>query len=183
MAIDKSKRFLRKTGRKTLVSQNPYHALLVKLYRFLARRTNSKFNKVVLKRLLQTKTNRPPVSISRIANLMKDRKSGKIAVCVGTVVDDERLLDCPKLTVCALRFTETARSRIVKAGGKALSFDQFALVRPRGNNTFLIKGVTKAREVYKHFGRAPGLPGSHATPYVRGNRRGRKFERSNCRNN
>ncbi|KAF2071784.1 hypothetical protein CYY_006891 [Polysphondylium violaceum] len=176
MAVDRSHRFARKTGRKTLVSQNPYLALLVKLYKFLARRTNSKFNKIVLKRLFHTKTNRPPVSLSRIANLMKDRKQGKIAVVVGTVVDDERLLDVPKLTVCALRFTESARSRIVKAGGQVLSFDQFALLRPRGNNTFLIKGVVKAREVYKHFGRAPGLPGSHTRPYVRSE--GRKFERA-----
>eukprot|EP01132_Coremiostelium_polycephalum_P002148 gene2148-2647_t len=178
-AVDRSHRFQRKTGRKEqLVSENPYLALLVKLYRFLARRTNSKFNKVVLKRLTQTKTNKMPVSISRIANLMKDRKAGKIAVVVGAVVDDERLLDVPKLTVCALRFSEAARTRILKAGGKVLSFDQFALLRPRGNNTFLLKGVVKSREAYRHFGRAPGLPGSHAAPYLRNAKRGNKFERA-----
>eukprot|EP01132_Coremiostelium_polycephalum_P010826 gene10826-13267_t len=59
-----------------------------------------------------------PVSISRIANLMKDRKTRKIAVFVGAVVDDERLLDVPKLTVCALSFSEAAPTRILKAGGK-----------------------------------------------------------------
>ncbi|KYR00476.1 S60 ribosomal protein L18 [Tieghemostelium lacteum] len=176
MAVDRSHRFARKTGRKSLVSQNPYMALLVKLYRFLSRRTASQFNKVVLKRLFNTKVNRPPVSISRIANLMKDRKAGKIAVVVGTVVDDERLLDVPKLTVCALRFTESARARIQKAGGQVLSFDQFALLRPRGNNTFLIKGVVKAREVYKYFGRAPGLPGAHTKHRVIS--KGNKFERA-----
>lgn len=32
-------------------SEKPYIRLLVKLYRFLARRTDSKFNKVILKRL------------------------------------------------------------------------------------------------------------------------------------
>jgi len=36
----------------------------------------------------------------------------RITVVVGTVTDDKRVLDVPKLTVAALRFTETARARI-----------------------------------------------------------------------
>ena len=36
-------------------SENPYLGLLVKLYRFLARRTDSKFNSIVLKRLFMSK--------------------------------------------------------------------------------------------------------------------------------
>jgi large subunit ribosomal protein L18e len=47
----------------------------------------------------------------------------RIAVVVGTVTDDIRLIDLPKLTVAALKFTETARARIVKAGGKCLTLD------------------------------------------------------------
>ena len=43
---------------------------------------------------------------------------------VGTVTDDNRLLKVPKITVAALRFTETARARIVNAGGKCLTLDQ-----------------------------------------------------------
>ena len=42
---------------------------------------------------------------------------------VGTVTDDIRLLETPKLTVAALRFTENARARIIKAGGKVLTLD------------------------------------------------------------
>ena len=38
------------------------------LYRFLARRTDAPFNKVVLKRLYMSKTNRPPISIARIVS-------------------------------------------------------------------------------------------------------------------
>jgi large subunit ribosomal protein L18e len=37
-----------------------------------------------------------------------------------------RLLEVPKLTLCALRITETARKRILAAGGKILTFDQLA---------------------------------------------------------
>jgi len=37
-----------------------------------------------------------------------------IAVVVGTITDDVRVYEVPKLRVCALRFTATARARIVK---------------------------------------------------------------------
>merc|ERR1711918_272007 len=73
-----------KRGRQAPVSENLYLRLLVKLYRFLARRTDAKFNQVVLKRLFMSKMNRPPVSISKIGRLMKG-KEGKTAVVVGTV--------------------------------------------------------------------------------------------------
>ena len=61
-------------------------------------------------------------------------KEEKVAVLVGTITDDNRLLEVPKLTVCALRFTETARARILKAGGKCLSFDELVLTCPQGKS-------------------------------------------------
>ena len=62
--------------------------LLVKLYRFLARRTDSKFNKVILHRLYMSRANRPPLSITRIGKLM-EKKDGKIAVIVGNVTGED----------------------------------------------------------------------------------------------
>lgn len=59
----------------------------------------------------------------------------KIAVVVGTVADDIRVYEVPALKVTALRFTETARARIEKAGGECLTFDQLALRAPLGQNT------------------------------------------------
>lgn len=47
---------------------------------------------------------------------MEHVQEDKIAVLVATVTDDARLFEVPKLRVCALRFTETARARIVKVG-------------------------------------------------------------------
>uniref|UniRef100_A0A3P8VDL2 Large ribosomal subunit protein uL15/eL18 domain-containing protein n=1 Tax=Cynoglossus semilaevis TaxID=244447 RepID=A0A3P8VDL2_CYNSE len=38
------------------------------LYRFLSRRTNAPFNKVVLRRLFMSRTNRPPIAISRLVS-------------------------------------------------------------------------------------------------------------------
>ena len=50
------------------------------------------------------------------------------------------LPQAPKLTVCALRFSETARKRIVEAGGECLTFDQLALRSPKGQSTVLLQG-------------------------------------------
>uniref|UniRef100_A0A8C0DNS4 Ribosomal protein L18 n=1 Tax=Balaenoptera musculus TaxID=9771 RepID=A0A8C0DNS4_BALMU len=129
----------RKVRRKEPKSQDIYLRLLVKLYRFLARRTNSTFNQVVLKRLFMSRTNRPPLSLSRMIRKMKlPGREGKTAVVVGTVTDDVRVQEVPKLKVCALRVSSRARSRILKAGGKILTFDQLALDSPKGCGTVLL---------------------------------------------
>merc|ERR1719321_170930 len=101
-------------------------------------------------------------------------KEGKIAVVVGAVTDDKRVTEVPKLSVCALRFTETARVRIAKAGGECITFDKLALRAPLGQGTVLLRGPVKSRESERHFGKAPGVPNSTTAPYVRSN--GRKFE-------
>jgi large subunit ribosomal protein L18e len=52
-------------------------SFVLQLYRFLVRRTDSNFNEVVLKRLFMSKTNRPPLSLSKLARFM----SGKVGAC------------------------------------------------------------------------------------------------------
>merc|ERR1712036_77101 len=151
----------RKVLRRSAKSEDIYVKLLVKLYRFLARRTDAGFNKVVLKRLFMSRTNRPPLSIARlIRNMKKPGRAGKTAVCV-------------------LHVTEAARSRILASGGTILTFDQLAQQAPKGENTILMQGPRKGREVYRHFGPAPGVPHSHTKPYVRS--KGRKFEQARGR--
>merc|ERR1712078_836560 len=149
-----------KGGRTAPVSENPYIRLLVKLYRFMSRRVECQFNKVVLKRLFMSKMNRPPISLSKLVKLTAG-KEGQVAVMVGTVTDDVRMLDAPKgLKVCALRFTESARNRILAAGGEILTFDQLAQQYPTGSNCLLVRGP-------------------RAAPYVRS--KGRKFEKARGR--
>ena len=175
MAID-----LVKCGRvklrrmRTLKAKNVYHRLLVKLYKFLSRRTTSKFNKCVLKRLLNSRVNRTPVSLTKLAKYslrksvadQKAKGDDIIFAIVGTVTNDTRLIDVPEMKVCALKFTEKARERITAAKGKCITFDQLAINRPKGENVILIRG-TRDREAKKHFGKAPGLPDSNTKPYVR----------------
>ncbi|RBR09419.1 uncharacterized protein FIESC28_09869 [Fusarium coffeatum] len=176
MGIDLDRHHVKGTHRTAPKSDNVYLKLLVKLYRFLARRTDSSFNKVVLRRLFTSKINRPPVSLSRIvANINKEGEKRTVVV-VGTITDDNRLLECPKVTVAALRFTATARARIVAAGGEAITLDQLALRAPTGSNTLILRGPKNAREAVKHFGFGPH---SHKKPYVES--KGRKFERARGR--
>jgi large subunit ribosomal protein L18e len=101
-----------------------------------------------------SRINRPPMSISRIIRNLSN-KPGKTAVIVGTVTDDNRVLEIPKLSVAALRFTKTARARILKAGGEVLTLDQLALRAPTGSNTVLLRGPKNSREAVKHFGMGP----------------------------
>lgn len=128
-----------------------------------------------------SRIHRPVISLQRVGRLIKARqaKENNIIVVVGSVTDDLRLLQVPKVRICALRVTERARERIAKAGGEVLTFDQLALLSPTGNNTILIQGKRNAREACRHFGRAPGVPHSHTKPYVRS--KGRKFEKARGR--
>jgi large subunit ribosomal protein L18e len=125
-----------------------------------------------------SKVNRAPMNVFKVAEYMKG-KEAKVAVLVGTVTDDIRTgATLPKLRVCALRFTESARASIVAAGGQCLTFDQLALEQPKGSNTVLLRGCKGKRESTKYFGN-PGAPGSKVRPRVRSE--GRKFERARGR--
>ncbi|MFX4369962.1 hypothetical protein ABTA37_19730, partial [Acinetobacter baumannii] len=50
------------------------------LYSFLVRRTDSKFNKVILKRLFMSKTKRPPLSLSKLAKFMEGKVSNSLVM-------------------------------------------------------------------------------------------------------
>ncbi|GAA95926.1 hypothetical protein E5Q_02584 [Mixia osmundae IAM 14324] len=166
MGIDIEHHHVRKGNRSAPKSEDPYLLLLVKLYRFLARRTDSKFNKVILKRLFSSRINRPPVSLAKVVYEVNSRHVSadkSTVVIVATVTDDLRLLELPKLSIAALRFTQTARERIIAAGGECLTLDQLAVRAPTGSNTVLLRGRKNAREAFKHFGAGPG---KNAKPYV-----------------
>ncbi|OGE54938.1 hypothetical protein PENARI_c005G07023 [Penicillium arizonense] len=175
-SIDLDRHHVRSSHRKAPKSDNVYLQVLVKLYRFLARRTESNFNKAVLRRLFMSRINRPPVSLSRAVANISEAQKGKTVVVIGTVTDDNRLLNVPKLSIAALRFTATARARIEKAGGETLTLDQLALRAPTGANTLLLRGPKNSREAVKHFGFGPH---TDKKPYV--GSKGRKFERARGR--
>merc|ERR1719422_929558 len=71
--------------------------------------------------------------------MKKEGNADKLAVCVGTVTNDLRIFDVPKMTLCALRVTEKARERILKAGGEIITFDQLALRAPTARTLYSFK--------------------------------------------
>ncbi|KAI0979768.1 hypothetical protein GJ496_010296 [Pomphorhynchus laevis] len=195
MGIDIDHRYERRARRKNPRSRNIYLSMLAKLYRLLSKKTTSKFNQIVYRRLCQSRNNRPPLSLSRLIKLYKaankterkqagdaavpamDKEITKVAVCVGTITDDKRIFFVPKVRVCALRVTASARARILKAGGQVLTFDQLAQEYPKGGkDCLLLQGPVKARKVYKHFGLAPGQKYSKTKPYSISH--GPKFDRN-----
>jgi large subunit ribosomal protein L18e len=176
-------------GIRKAKTTNTYIKTLIKLYSFLSRRTESRFNTTVHKRLNQSRLNRYPISISRIASTLTHDKApvaegqtkfnSRILAVVGSVTNDTRLLNVPEgLRVCALRFTNEARQRILAAKGQCLTFDQLAQLAPTGKNVLLVRGP-RDREAKRHFGLYPGQRGSHTAPRVRSE--GRHFERARGR--
>merc|ERR1711935_2147 len=142
MGIDLVKRGrIRNSNKKNTRSTNLYVHLLIKLFRFMARRTDSKVWAVVLRRLISSRVNRPPLSLSKlIKHHVKDQFKTETAVIVATVTDDERLLELPKgLKVAALKFTEAARARITKAGGTCMTLDELVKNHPDGRGLHLLR--------------------------------------------
>lgn len=104
----------------------------------------------------------------KIRMMKRPGRADKTAVVVGTVTDDVRIQDVPKLKVglggsggevrgsgglvltpsrcplssqlCALRVTRGARTRLLRAGGSILTLDQLAMASPKGKGTVLLSG-------------------------------------------
>ena len=173
MGVDLEHRIARKS-RRAPAAKDVHMKMLHNLYAFIARRSGNDFNKKIAHRLCLSNSNRRPYSVSRLALALKEKDADTIAVVVGKIVNDERLLVVPKMTVCALKFSETARTRILAAGGKVLTFDQLALERPTGDKCLLLEGDRTKRKACKYFGQAPGDDNSKTRPKTRA--KGRKFE-------
>jgi len=173
--LETRKRGRRKvTYRRSPRSKNVYLKLLHQLYGFLARRTSSKFNSVIHKRLAMGLNHRPVVSLSKVCGAYKVftkqpqcNADKTIIVCVSNVTDDARMLTVPQgFKLCCLKISESARKRVIAAGGEILTFDQLALREPLGKNTVLVRGPLKCAAKYRRF---------NGKPVVR--TKGRKFER------
>merc|ERR1711963_848992 len=125
-----------------------YLRLLVKLYRFLARRTNAKFNKIILKRLFMSKTNRPPLALSKLGRLMKKQgREGKTAVVVGTITFDQLALRAPKgQNTVLVQGSRKARSAYRHFGAPGVPNSNAApFVRSKGRKFERARGRRKSR--------------------------------------
>ena len=138
----------KKFNRSSSLSKNIYFEMIIKIYRFLTRRTISKFNCAVLKRLQMSRKNQPVISLSRLIRL-SSKNTSKIVVVIGKVLNDDRLAEIPKLSICALGLTNSTKSRIIAAGGNIITFDRLATENPIGKNTILIRGSKNQKKSKK----------------------------------
>ncbi|PWA35810.1 Ribosomal protein L18e [Artemisia annua] len=122
---------------------------------------------LVQKRLLPTFDTHPLSVGFALLDCVWCKQDDKIVVVVETVTDDPGVDEIPCMMVTTLRFIETARAWIKKAGGVCFAFDQLALRAPLGQNTVLLRGPKNCCEVNRHFGKPPGVPHSHTKPYMR----------------
>uniref|UniRef100_A0A8C4SC78 Large ribosomal subunit protein uL15/eL18 domain-containing protein n=1 Tax=Erpetoichthys calabaricus TaxID=27687 RepID=A0A8C4SC78_ERPCA len=88
---------------------------------------------------------------SSISKMKLDECEGMIVALV-TVTNDVHFQNIPKLKVCTLTFTTRARNRILKAGGKVITFDQLTLASRKG------------MVLYWHFEKATGSFPSYTKP-------------------
>jgi large subunit ribosomal protein L18e len=86
-----------------------------------------------------SRNNQPPISISRIVKHALKNKN-KIIVVIGKILNDERFYPIPKLNICALRVSESVKTRILDAGGKIFTFDELAIRFPNGKDLILLRG-------------------------------------------
>jgi len=85
-------------------------------------------------------SNRPALILSQLVKTMKGREK-KVAVSISNIVDDNlNFFVTPKITVAALRFSESARTKILSAGGECITLDQLLQRDPLGKNVVLLRG-------------------------------------------
>lgn len=95
-----------------------------------------------------SRKNQAPISLAKIANYTSKNKN-KTIIIVGKVLNDERIFLIPKIFICALKISSSARERIFKAGGAVFTFDQLAMKFPTGKNCILIKGLASRKKKTK----------------------------------
>jgi large subunit ribosomal protein L18e len=145
MGIQNYRRMNGGVNRTSSASPNLYLALIIKVYRFLSRRTHSRFNKTVLKRLFMSRKNQSNVSISKINKIAK-KNPGKTIVVVGKILNDERIDKISLIKVCALSCSVSAKNRIEMSGGEFYTFGKFSLKYPTGKNSILLRGSSKFKK-------------------------------------
>ncbi|MFH1431793.1 MAG: 50S ribosomal protein L18e [archaeon] len=84
--------------------------------------------KDIAKRLESPKRIQPAVNISKLERYLN---KGDSAIIPGKVLGDGNITKA--ITVSALKFSKTARSKIQKAGGKCVTYEEMITKNPKGS--------------------------------------------------
>lgn len=94
--------------------------IYLQLYRFLARRTNATFNKVVLKRLCMSRVNRPPLALSRLVSLHSNYSITWSFCCLSLYINLMSLVFVTLLRYERWKLKVTSQTRYVLLLGRSL---------------------------------------------------------------
>lgn len=139
-------------------TRNPQHVQLFNLFRRISENTKNETVHQITKRLTMSRSNRQPVKLSKLT-----QHTGKIIVCIGKILDDEKVFEIPKLKIIALNFSREARNKIIRSGGEIYTLDQLFTVSSDLSDVVLVSGDRTHRKSYKYFGVA-GQKGSTTYP-------------------
>jgi len=111
---------------RTFEYEDPIRLELINELKVIAR-------KAVARELSRSRKNRREVNIWRIN---KHTKKGETVVVPGKVLGDGSLDH--KLEIAAFKFTQSAKEKIKKAGGKFMSISELIKKNPKGSNVRII---------------------------------------------
>ena len=112
---------------------NVYLHATIRQLRKIAREHKAKIWRVVADILERPRRKRVAVNISKIDRLTK---AGDVIIVPGKVLGAGELSH--PVTVAAFLFSETARDKILKVGGKPISIQDLLAQNPRGSNVKII---------------------------------------------
>ncbi|KAK1349460.1 hypothetical protein LUQ84_3593 [Hamiltosporidium tvaerminnensis] len=171
------KRLKRLQVRKTPVTKNIYRVGLFDLFTKISDNTDCEVIKKIAHRLRMSRSNQHPLKVSNIVRQLEG-KSDKVAVVVGKVLDDERMIEIPGIRVVALEFSRTAQKKIEKFGGECFTLDRLFKVVKCMEDVVLMSGDRTNRKAFKYFG-VTGEKYSKVYPRVCGKKRQGKERRIN----
>jgi len=112
---------------------NVQKLMLIRYLKKLSRENNARIWRYVAELLQRPRRNKVEVNISKINRYTKE---GDLVVVPGKVLG-AGILDHP-VTVAALAYSESARRKILEAGGQILSIEELASQNPKGSNIKVI---------------------------------------------
>lgn len=154
--------------RKEPRSKNVYLHALSDFYSKVASNTSVLAIRKISKRLKMSKADRQPVKISKIVEEL-DGSLDKVAVIVGKVLDDDRMIELPPVRIVALQWSKGVKEKVEKYNGSIVTLDQLFKLCQNMDDICLIAGDKFARKSTKFWGPAPGERNS--TTYPRSNQK------------
>lgn len=138
-------------------SENTFMLSLFEFYKKVAQNTDNQTIQKIAKRLTMSRKNRQPLKVSALIKLAKEQSENledKLIVFVGKVLDDEGLIELPKLKIVCLKASKTAAEKIKMFGGELHTLEK--LIKLSGNleNIILVTSDNKRRKANKYFGAA-----------------------------